>query len=241
MSSARDPHSILNRRPELGGFQVPPPKAKITRYFPGKAPDWQKDNDSDDDIFPSEPDLKSLGGTSITSDKLNKRLTFLEEDTRKDKKIEERVVVRSEKVVERKSNAQNIHKEKKDKLEKDQTNEKIESNEKNITKDLKLNQSGVEIVGEIDVVDRRAALKARLLAKEQETVKAVQAEKNEKNAILERNTIEKIEIEEEEDDNEEEIVEEYEENEGGLFNILKPIYVKKDERSGINDKQVVSL
>ena len=98
MSSAADPHSILNRNPELGRFQTPAPKPKVTRYFAGKAPEWQKNEDSDDDIFPQEHDLKSLGDTSITSEKLNQRLALIEDKAFTSHKPEERRVIRSEKV-----------------------------------------------------------------------------------------------------------------------------------------------
>ncbi len=77
MSSASDPHSILNRNPEMGLFKVPQAKAKVTRYYPGVAP--ATEYDSDDDIFESAHDFKSLGDTSITSEKMLERLRSIEE------------------------------------------------------------------------------------------------------------------------------------------------------------------
>lgn len=249
MSSAGDPHSILNRNPGLNGFQAPAPKKpKVTRYFPGKAPEWEKE-DSDDDIFPMEHDLKSLGGTSITSEKLNQRLAMIEEKSNA-AKPEERRVIRSEKI-EKKHEKSQIKEKTKD--------SKIETLNKNTvsTKELKVDASSVEVVGSGEVIDRRAAMKARLLAKEGKNTEGLVVEPSKNNhtesgvkvtseesstEVVKRNInineAEKKEMEIEEEEVED-IVEEYEEEEGGLINIMKPIYVRKDERSGINDKQVV--
>lgn len=249
MSSAGDPHSILNRNPGLNGFQAPAPKKpKVTRYFPGKAPEWEKE-DSDDDIFPMEHDLKSLGGTSITSEKLNQRLAMIEEKSNA-AKPEERRVIRSEKI-EKKHEKSQIKEKTKD--------SKIETLNKNTvsTKELKVDASSVEVVGSGEVIDRRAAMKARLLAKEGKNTEGLVVEPSNNNhtesgvkvtseesstEVVKRsiniNEAEKKEMEIEEEEVED-IVEEYEEEEGGLINIMKPIYVRKDERSGINDKQVV--
>ena len=251
MSSAADPHSILNRNPGLNGFQVPAPKKpKVTRYFPGKAPEWEKE-DSDDDIFPIEQDLKSLGGTSITSEKLNQRLAMIE-DKSNVVKHEERRVIRSEKIEKKPEKAEIKEKTKDSKM-------KIETSNKNntSTKELKVDASSVEVVGSGEVVDRRAAMKARLLAKEGKNTEGMVVEPTNNNhkesgvkttteepstEVVKRNInineADKKEMEIEEDEVED-IVEEYEEEEGGLINIMKPIYVRKDERSGINDKQVV--
>ena len=243
MSSASDPHSILNRNPGSGGFQIPAPKAKITRYFPGKAPDWQKDNDSDDDIFPLEPDLKSLGGTSITSDKLNKRLASIED--KPERKTEERVVIRSEKVLEKKK----IIKEKEETTKEIKEIHRKESKEAKETKEikketvakelkeLKINDSGVQIINSKENEDRRAALKARLLAREENQKTSSELNQKNEEKVQKENEI-KEEMEEEIEEKDDDFIEEYEE-EGGLINILKPIYVRKNERNGINDKQVV--
>ena len=80
MSSARDPHSILNRNPDLGVFKVPQAKPKVTRYYPGVVP--TSENDPDDDIFEGLNDFKSLGDTSITSEKMMERLRTIEEISR---------------------------------------------------------------------------------------------------------------------------------------------------------------
>lgn len=248
MSSAKDPHSILNRNPELGKFQVPKPKPKITRYFPGKAPEWEKEENSDEDIFPGEYELKSIGDTSITSEKMNKRLALLEELNKKEVnhgRNEERVVTRSE-VIEKKTNdIQKI----------DETRE-IKA---------KIKESGVEIVGSKEREERRAVLKARLLAKEGESQNIVNtidnndnnykkdnnADNSNKEIAVQRinskeirmeseeNLQELDEDEQEEGFEEEEEMEEENEEEGGIINILKPIYVKKNERSGMADKLVV--
>lgn len=253
MSSAKDPHSILNRNPELGKFQVPKPKPKITRYFPGKAPEWEKEENSDEDIFPGEYELKSIGDTSITSEKMNKRLAILEELNKKETNYvrnEERVVARSE-VIEKKTI---------------DTQKKIE--EPRVIQ-AKINESGVEIVGSKEREERRAALKARLLAKEGENQNIVNSNSNNNenntenrntevsvqrnnnnNFIVENsknNQETRMKTEEklheiDEDENEEgfeEEMEEENEEEGGIINILKPIYVKKNERSGMADKLVV--
>lgn len=248
MSSAGDPHSILNRNPGLNGFQAPAPKKpKVTRYFPGKAPEWEKE-DSDDDIFPIEQDLKSLGGTSITSEKLNQRLAMIE-DKSNSVKPEERRVIRSEKIEKKPQKADLKEKTKDSKIE---SSNKIKTS----TKELKVDASSVEVVGSGEVVDRRAAMKARLLAKEGKNTEGMVVEptnnhiesgvkvttEESSTEVVRRNINineadkKEIDIEEEEV---EDIVEEYEEEEGGLINIMKPIYVRKDERSGINDKQVV--
>ena len=80
MSSAADPHSILNKKPlRIPEASIRDVKAKILRHRAGKAPDWAIDDDDNDDIFPMEFDLKSLGNTSITSKKLNERLAGLQE------------------------------------------------------------------------------------------------------------------------------------------------------------------
>ena len=250
MSSAADPHSILNRNPGLNGFQAPAPKKpKVTRYFRGKAPDWEKE-DSDDDIFPIEHDLKSLGGTSITSEKLNQRLAMIEEKSNA-VKPEERRVIRSEKIEKKPQKADIKEKTKDSKVE-------ISNKNNSSTKELKVDASSVEVVGSGEVVDRRAAMKARLLAKEGKNTEGMVVEPTNNNhteiggknstqepstEVVKRNinineAADKKEMEIEEDEVED-IVEEYEEEEGGLINIMKPIYVRKDERSGINDKQVV--
>lgn len=235
MSSANDPHSILNRNPELGKFQVPKPKPKVTRYFAGKAPEWQKEDSDDEDIFPGEFDLKSMGGTSITSEKMNQRLAVLEEVANK-KKPEERVVARSEKLNEVKAEVQKnlaLHKTRLEQV-------------KEVVQNAKLDEKGVKMVGNTEGEDRRAALKARLLAREEGLSSKEIVNNEEKDKKVEN--IEKMEEEEEEiglsegEDEEGDNEEEDEENEGGIINILKPIYVKKNERSSLamSDKQVVS-
>jgi len=240
MSSAADPHSILNRNPELGRFQTPAPKPKVTRYFAGKAPEWQKNEDSDDDIFPQEHDLKSLGDTSITSEKLNQRLALIEDKAFTSHKPEERRVIRSEKVEKKPEKI-----EKKEKIK--EPKKEISNNGSVVTKELKIDESSVEIVRSNEVEDRRAALKARLLAKEGTQSEMINEKNHGGSEIIERSSteivkknseVEKNDMEVEEEEEEEDIVEEYEE-EGGIINIMKPIYVKKEERTGMNDKQVV--
>ena len=254
MSSASDPHSILNRNPEAGRFQVPPPKAKITRYFPGKAPDWQQDNDSnsEDDVFPGEPDLKSLGGTSITSDKLNKRLAALEEKVGIEKKFEERFIVRSEKISNPKisTSINNTSDSTKETQIHNTQPKKKQENEIQMKK-IKVDEKVVQVVSGMEDEDRRKALKARLLAKEDSSKEMIPDNNNTPNDKTDVNDKKKgnekmekeneLKNDEEDDlmeDEVEDIIEEYEE-ENGLINILKPIYVRKDERNGINDKQVV--
>jgi len=204
-------------------------------------PDWQKDNDSDEDIFPSEPDLKSLGGTSITSDKLNKRLASIEEKI--EKKTEERVVIRSEKVHEKRivkekeESPKEIKETKEIHIIKESKETKDINKKETVAKELKIDDSGVQIINSKENEDRRAALKARLLAREENQKNSSELKQKNEEKIQKENE-KKEEIEEEIEEKDDDFVEEYEE-EGGLINILKPIYVRKNERNGINDKQVV--
>jgi hypothetical protein len=149
-------------------------------------------------------------------------------------------VIRSEKVEKKPEKI-----EKKEKIK--EPKKEISNNGSVVTKELKIDESSVEIVRSNEVEDRRAALKARLLAKEGTQSEMINEKNHGGSEIIERSSteivkknseVEKNDMEVEEEEEEEDIVEEYEE-EGGIINIMKPIYVKKEERTGMNDKQVV--
>jgi microfibrillar-associated protein 1 len=81
MSSASDPFSILNRNPEKNPFKQPEPKAKVIRYRPGKAPQWEGQDEDTDDIFPNEisnytygSDTHSIAESNVTSKEEEKEL-----------------------------------------------------------------------------------------------------------------------------------------------------------------------
>lgn len=218
MSSASDPHSILNRNPNSSNFKVPANKPKISRYYAGKAPDFEKQDDSDDDIFPGLNDFKSLGDTSITSEKLNKRLAQIDALSEKP----ERSIFQTELV-----------KNSEDKLVKniekalDKNDKTIVKSEKIIETTAKINEKNVENLDDAQNRSRRAALKAKLLAKESQ--------------IAPKTPIERPEVENDFKSESEEISESSEsdsEDNKPITSILKPVFIQKEDRDP-SEKQII--